>query len=458
MNERRLYIASCIALVTAAMTFSIRADAIPAIMADLNFTDEQMGRIAGPSMWAFAISILLSAMILDKVGMGRLMVMAFWAHVGGVVLTIFASGFWAMWTGTLLIGLANGFVEGVINPLTATIYRKDKSKFLNILHAWWPGGLVIGGLLGYALTKTIGLDAEDASLETISLGWKIKTGLILIPTIIYGIMILGQKFPETERVTSGISYGDMFKEIWRPLFILFAILMMLTAATELGPDQWIVHMLQKSINMKDSILILVYTSGIMFVLRFFLAGWMVRWLTPIGVLVFASVFSAIGLLALSSTKTAITVFLAATIFGIGKSYFWPTMMGVIAERVPKGGALALGVLGAAGVFSAGWITVPTMGWLQDHYSIVKLQEVSPTTLEMVINEKGTGLDKHKVLALEGANDKAAVDQADIHSAVMTFRWVGLIPCILAVVFALVFLHYRSRGGYRADYIHGDAED
>jgi fucose permease len=218
-----------------------------------------------------------------------------------------------LFIGTLAIGLANGFVEAAVNPLTATVYSDRKTEKLNALHAWFPGGIVIGGLVAFALSRA-GLD------------WKIKMASILVPTIIYGVMFLGQKFPVTERVERGITTGGMYREALRPLFIVWVIAMLLTAATELGTNQWISELMAKTASLEaSSILILVWINGLMSLGRMF-AGPMVHRLSPIGVLLGSAVISAIGLFLLSIAGSPVAAFGAATVFALGICYFWPTML------------------------------------------------------------------------------------------------------------------------------------
>ena len=443
MNQRRLFVASCLSLVATSMAFSIRADIIPALKTDFGFTDTQMGIAAGPGLWAFSITIVLGSMLVDSVGMGRLMAFAFFGHLAGVLLTIFSTGFKSLYCATLLIGLANGMVEAVINPLTATVYPDSKTKHLNMLHAWWPGGLIAGGLLSYLITKLMGLDSPTIAMSTLSLGWKIKMALILIPTALYGYLMLGQKFPQTERVASGVPAREMFREALRPAFLCFMFLMMLTTTTELGPDQWVGNLLQNLVGIQG-ILLLVYTAGIVFVLRQFFAGSFIKKLTPVGMLMVCSVLSCLGLYSLSVSETAFGVFVAATIFGAGKSYFWPTMVGMVSERFPKGGALLMGLLGGAGMFAVGWLASPIMGAIQDHYSV---RELSPAVQEMVVNNGG--LDEGKVAQVTDAQAKREIERAKQISAVMTYRWVSAIPAFLTFVFAFMFLSFRSAGGYDA---------
>lgn len=444
MDPRRLFTASCLALVATSMAFSIRADIIPLLKHDFALNDFQMGQIVGPGLWGFAITIIFGGFLVDYFGMSRLLKLAFLGHVAGTLLTIFATGFGTLFVSTLLIGLANGLVEAVTNPLVATLYPESKTKHLNFLHAWWPGGLILGGVLCYAVTKILGSDAAAASAAVIGLSWKIKMALILLPTLGYGYLILGQPFPATERVATGVSYRDMLREAGRPLFLVFLVLMMLTAATELGPNQWIGNMLQNLVGIQG-ILLLVYTAGIMFVGRRFFAGAVVQALSPLGVLIAGSIFSAVGLVVLSEAHSAATVFVAATLFGVGTTFFWPTMLGVVAERFPRGGALLLGLMGGAGMLFVGYVAVPVMGELQNRYTLESLP--GPVRERVVTDGR---LDQGKLMTIEQEPGLTAyVTEAKRYSASMTYRRVALLPVLLTLAFTGLFFYFRSLGGYRA---------
>ena len=385
-QRRRLFIASCIALVTTAMVFSIRAAILDDLGAHFHVSKELVGIFAGKAFLGFAAAILIGGPLCDTLGMKPLLVVAWLLHVSGVVLTIFAPSYGVLESATFIVGLGNGLVEGVINPLTATIYADQKTHRLNVLHAWWPGGLIIGGLSAYALTK-------------LGFGWQIKMGLILVPAVVYGLMTLGQRFPATERVASGVSAGKMFREALRPMFLLLALCMVLTATTELGPNQWMESVLRNIAN-TPGILVLVYISGLMFVMRFF-AGPIAHKISPIGLLLGCSALSAVGLFALSYAHNAFTAFAAATVFGIGVCYFWPTMLGVTSEQFPRGGALLLGLMGAIGNVAIDR-ALPLMGKIYDQ-----------------------------------------------NGAAMAFRYVTVAPIALVVIFGVMFVYHKARGGYRA---------
>ena len=279
-NRNKLFVASCVALVTTSMLFSIRGDILDALGADFKLSKEQLGIILSPAFWGFTVSILVGGSLVDLFGMRRLLYLASFGYVGGVLAILFAPtpsgpvtsltsdpGFIILYAAMLTLGLSQGLVEGVINPLCTTLYPDDKTHRMNLLHAWWPGGLIIGGLLAYTITKIMGLDGADVSAATASLGWRIKLSLILFSALLYALLIRGQQFPATERVTAGVSTNQMLREALRPMFLLFWICMWMTAATELGPDQWVGSVISNLTGM-SGILILVYTAGIMFVLRF----------------------------------------------------------------------------------------------------------------------------------------------------------------------------------------------
>ncbi len=385
-NRRwRLFVASCFALVATAMAFAVRTDIMDALSTHFHLTKEQTGWVAGAAFWGFAISIFFGSPLCDALGMGTLLGLAFLSHSLGVLSTIFAQDFWMLWSATLLVGIGNGLVEATINPLIATLYPDEKTHKLNTLHAWWPGGLILGGLGAFALTQ-------------LGFNWQVKMATILIPTLIYGALFLGQKFPPTERVQSGVSTSEMFREALRPLFLLWLGCMFLTASTELGPNQWVGDVLTKTAQV-PGILVLVYVSGLMFVLRFF-AGPIAHRLSPIGLLRVSAVLATIGLFTLSYATNPVTAFASATLFGIGVCYFWPTMLGVTSEQFPKGGALLLGLMGTAGNLSVAFI-LPLMGKVYDNYG-----------------------------------------------PAMSFRVVALLPLVLVIIFSTLHLYFQSKGGYR----------
>jgi MFS family permease len=401
------------------MTFAIRGDIIGALGTEFSLNKEQLGMAAGAWAYGFTISIVIGGQLVDALGMGRILALAFLAHVAGIAMTIFAGGFWMLFLATLGVGLGNGLIEAAVNPLVATVYSNRKTEKLNQLHVWFPGGIVIGGLTAFAMTR-------------MEMGWKMKMAVILIPVIVYGVMFLGQKFPPTERVQSGISTAGMYKEAARPLFLVIVFCMILTASTELAPQQWIPNILTTTAGV-SGILVLVWITGLMAVGRMF-AGPIVHKLSPIGLLIGSSIFSAVGLYALGVAESRGMAFVAATLFAIGVCYFWPTMLGVTSERFPKGGALLLGIVGGAGTLSVAIFTW-VMGGFLDRFTA----EAIPA---------GRTLDQ--LQSAPASSDLAgewAIAQAQ--GGRMSLRYMAILPIILVVIFSSIWLYDRARGGYKA---------
>jgi MFS family permease len=384
-NAARLFAGSCLAMVVIGLTFAIRGDIIGDLGTQFQLTHEQLGWIAGAAFWGYVLSILIAGQLCDLVGMRRLLALACLAHCAGILLTVFASGFWSLWSATLGIGVGNALLEAAINPLVATIYPNQKTQKLNGVHAWFPWGIVIGGLLAYVLTR-------------MQVGWQVKMALVLLPTLGYGVIYFGQDFPVTERIRHGVATGAMYREALKLRFLILLFCMLLTASTELGPNQWIPDILTKTAHF-PGILVLAWINGIMAVGRM-LAFPVVRRLGPVGLLLTASVLSAIGLLALSTTDSGAGALVASTIFALGVCYFWPTMLGVTSEWFPAGGALLLAIIGGAGNLSVALI-LPLMGRVYDH---------------------------------EGSQ--------------LALRYVAVLPGVLIVIFGIIWIMDRMKGGHQ----------
>ena len=402
MHRQKLFVASCVSLVTTSMVFDIRGDVAPAMSAAFQLTNEQMGLIFSPAFWAFTVAIIISGALVDAVGMRGLHLLSAVGYLVGLGLILVAphptapvasifdeTGTSMLYAGFFVLGLSQGLVEGVINPLIATIYADEKTRKLNMLHAWWPGGLVIGGLLAALLTQ-----AFEAT-------WQIKLATIALPAIAYLMMALSLAYPKTERVVSNISTGEMWREAGRPLFVLLFVCMWMTAAAELAPDQWFPAVMGALVPQLQGVLFLVYTAGLMFLLRFYGSG--IAHKAPIPTLVVCSLLTALGLYWLGSLQpgaSPIVAFAAATVFGVGKTFFWPTMLGVTTEQFPRGGALALSLMGGAGMLSVA-VAIPIMG--------------------------------------------ARIDQFGPGAALQLIAGLGV---ILAVVFGGIYAYFAARGGYR----------
>jgi MFS family permease len=350
MEKRKktlLFNASCLALVVTALSFGTRGGFIVPWMEEFSLTGTEVGWIVGTAFWGFTVAMLVLGPLVDLIGMGRVITIAFIAHIVGLVMTIFATGFWTLFFSTLLIGIANGSVEAGCNPLITALFPDDKTAKLNRFHMWFPAGIVFGGLLVYFLNMA-------------GLGWRIQTAVMILPTIVYGVMFWGIKFPQTERVSSGVSYIEMLKACISPLFLFMAFFMLFTAATELGTNQWIAALLETV--EAPGILLLVWVSAVMALARLF-AGPVIHRLSSIGVLLFSAIISGVGLWLLS-VSVGWWTFGAATVFALGIAYFWPNMLGVVAERVPNSGALGLAIMGGLGFLGAA-IAQPTLGYIYD---------------------------------------------------------------------------------------------
>ncbi|PYK00920.1 MAG: MFS transporter [Verrucomicrobia bacterium] len=426
-NKTKLFILSVVALATAGIGFSIRGDLGGALQShffdpiDKLHSAEMTASVLGIVFMGFAVAIAIGSPLLDYLGMGRLLGLSSLCFVAGNLVVIFADSltgalpvFWVVWIGMAIIGVAQGLVETVINPLAATLYPDDKTHKLNVLHAWWPGGIIIGGLVSLALGYW-------------GFGWQARLAVVLLPAVAFGFMVIGTKFPPTERVAAGVSATAMFKELRRPLFIVLWLSMFLTAAAELAPGQWVDIALTRTVGMKG-IVLLIYVSGLMFLMRHF-AGKLAHKLSPIGLLWFSCLLASAGLLLLSVANSPITGLLAATVWGVGVCYMWPTMLASASERFPRGGALLIGLMGTAGNLSIKFV-LPWMGNIFD---------------ETKIRAAG-GAAAFKALTGDRLNEVLGI------AAQTSFRVVAVLPAILLAVFGGIWLYDKSRGGYKAEII------
>lgn len=427
----RFFFASCIALVVTAMSFAIRADIMGELETSFSLGKVELGWIAGTAFWGFTLAMVVGGPLCDVLGMGRLLALAFLGHLAGIGLTIFATGFATLYAGTLCLGLANGFVEAACNPLIATLYPEEKTKRLNHFHVWFPGGIVIGGLLAYFLGRE-------------QFGYQAKMATMLLPTLAYGALFLGKRFPRTERAASGVTMRAMFAECLRPLFLLMVACMLMTASTELGPGQWLPNILNFSAGV-SGILVLAYINGLMACGRQF-AGPVVHRLSPSGMLFGSSILAAAGLFALSRAHGAFQTFAAATVFALGVCYFWPTMLGFVSERVPRSGALGLAIMGGSGMLSVSLI-LPQMGSVYETRAAEALglpADLSPDALQ-------TALEVFRQAAA-GSSEALRWSEAQALGGADTLGTVALLPLVLVAVFGLLYLNDRRRGGYRAERI------
>ena len=355
-NRRSLFIASCASLLVTSLSFGIRAGILNDLGVEFELNGSELSRIAATAFWGFPVSMIIGGALVDKVGMKNLMRLAYIGHFAGILLTIFAGGFWSLWISTLFIGLANGMVEAVCNPLVASIYPEEKTTKLNQFHLWFPGGIVIGSLVAFSFGK-------------LGLSWQVMMAVMLLPTIWYALQMERMEFPVTERVANKVSDSDMYKALLNPLYIIITIAMLGTATSELFINQY-VDVLLKSVS-DNAILILLITSGVMTFGRGIAAPVVERFSTT-GMLLFSAVFTTIGLY-MMGTMDGSMLFVSAFVFGIGVTYFWPTMIGFVATYLPATGAVGMAVIGAAGMFAVS-IYMQFMGGFYDEL-MVGLSEV-----------------------------------------------------------------------------------
>ena len=412
IQKKQLFLASCLALLVTSLSFGIRAGILGRLGEKFNLDAQQLGTIAATAFWGFPLAIVIGGMIVDTIGMKKLLIGAFVFHLAGIVLTVFATGYWSLFISTLLIGIANGTVEAACNPLVATIHSDNKTTKLNHFHLWFPGGIVIGTLLVFFLDK-------------IGIGWQVQVGLMIIPTLIYGFLFNKLEFPVTERVSSGISTSEMYKSLLNPLFLLMMILMFGTAITELFTGQWI-DVLLKNVT-DNAILLLTIETGVMVLGRAF-AGPVVHKLSPTGVLLLSAIFAALGLYLLGHT-TGNMLFVGAFVFGIGVCYFWPTMLGFVSENLPKTGAVGMNLIGGAGMFAVSLYMI-FMGGYYDR--LLAAQLPAGSTVQAYSDAAATPA---MAAALNEAKKAAG---PEIINATLT------IPIILIIAFTALFFYMRSK--------------
>jgi fucose permease len=403
MNKRALFAVSSVSLVTTSMSFALRGDVANAMSAAFHITNEQLGFIFSPAFWAFAIGIVTSGVLVDMVGMKRLHALSGAGYIVAVLIVVLAprpaapvaslfdnAGTILLYIAFLILGLSQGLVEGVINPLTVTVYPEEKTRRLIMLHAWWPGGQIIGGLAAVVMARVV-----HAS-------WQVELSLIMVPAALYLVMALVQRYPATERVQSNVTNAEMWREAVRPMFLLFCLCNGLGSAAELGPDQWFPKVMGDLIPSLQGVLFLVYTAGLMFLLRTF--GGELPQRNPIVTTIACAVVTCMGLYWLGSLRpgaSAAVAFIAATVFGVGKTFFVPTMLGLASEQMPKGGALLMSIMGGCGMLATA-VALPVMG--------------------------------------------ARIDRLGPGAAL---QMMALLPATLGAIFVGLWVYYRSRGGYKA---------
>jgi len=394
-NKNRLFIASALSLFVTAVAFGARSGHLIPWMNEFGLTAAEAGWIASAFLWGATVSVLLFGLLVETWGTAKVITVFFIAQIAGILLTVFAAGFWSLFLATLFIGIANGCVNAGCNPLVTNLYPNQKTARLNLFHMWNAIGIATGGLMVFFCNR-------------IGVGWRIQIALLVIPTLLYGIMFFRQKLPATERTLLGGSYRDMTKAILSPLFLFLAFLMILTSSFEFGANQWIPSLFEKTVtdifgeSAFGSVLILVWISLAIALARLF-ATPVVRKFTPVGVLLLSSLLAGTGIYMMSISNGWI-IFVAATVFAFGVAYFWPNMLGLVAERRPMSGALGLAIMGGVGSLG-GAIIQPIIGTIFDR-------------------------------ELQLHSDHLAAGAA-------TIQYIIIIPVVLAVVFTLMFIQQRK---------------
>jgi DHA2 family metal-tetracycline-proton antiporter-like MFS transporter len=487
--DRRIFAASFAAIVATAFCFILRALVIDDWGREFALTETQKGELLGVGLWPFSISIVLLSLLIDRIGFRATLWFAASCHSAGLAVLLTAHGYWALYAGTFTMALGNGAVEAAANPLIATMFRHDKPRWLNRLHAGWPGGLILGGLV--ALT----LGAE--------VGWRFKYALLIFPVLAYVALLVGSRFPVSERVASGTSYRAMLVEAgfvsagiiallimleigriadlpgWaviasiavltglfgafarsagRPLYVILLLIMIPLAITELSTDSWISSLMEpemRGLGLQGG-WVLVYTSAIVFVIRIF-AGSIIYWLQPLPVLALASTLAAVGLYMLSGAGGP-ALLAAATLYGVGKSFFWGTSLGVCSEQFPAGGALTINAMAGAGMLAAGIVGSVFLGAAQDRATETALLDRDARQGTHLAQSYLTGtkvsvfgdyraLDQAKLVAA-GAEDRDVLEAIRSECKKAALTDVAKLPMGMVVAYIGLIAFFRRRGGYR----------
>jgi MFS family permease len=503
-NDRSLFLASFLTLIAAGIGFTLRGALLGTWGAQFGFSQGELGAM-NMGFAGFGVAIIVLSFFADRIGYGPLMVLAFLLHFSSAVVTLAATpafaaygkggAYWCLLIGGILFSLANGTCEAVINPLTATLFPREKTHWLNILHAGWPGGLVVGALL------VLAFDAIG------NIRWEIQMATYLIPTLAYGFLMVGRKFPTSEAAAAGVSVLTMLLEFASPILLFLLIIHAMVGYVELGTDSWIQNITGTILKEPQyGTMLFIWTSSLMFVLRFF-AGPIVHRISPLGLLFVCALLACTGLLMLGSAVGALACVVAATIYGFGKTFFWPTMLGVVSERFPRGGALTLGTIGGVGMLSAGFLGMPGIGYKQDLFATRQLESTSSAafdrykskdTVSFLFFPQVPGLDNSKVKILEDngkalakdidavtkggrsltenksldelnswwekqgkpheQEDKGPVLEANVYGGKQALTVTAGVPAAMAVCYLLLIIYFMARGGYKAEVLIGHAAE
>lgn len=412
IKTSKLFVASCLSLLVTSLSFGIRAGIMGQLGTQFNLDASELSTITATAFWGFPLAVVIGGFIVDLIGMKRLLVMAFIFHLLGIVLTVFAQGYWTLFFSTLLIGIANGTVEAACNPLVTALYPQNKTTRLNYFHLWFPGGIVLGSLLVLLLSH-------------IGLNWQVQVGIMLIPTAIYGYLFSKLDFPVTERVSAGFTTAEMYKGVLTPLYIFMLICMFGTAITELFTNQW-TGVLFKTVT-NNALLILTFVATIQVICRAFAAP-IVHRLAPQGVLLISTILSALGIYLLINLHGE-SIFFAAVIFGLGVAFFWPCMIGFVAENIPQSGALGINLLGGGGMLAVSFYTIYMGGFYDSHTA----QHLTSGAALNNYQKATTGTQMANELA--HAQSQAGFDVLHV---------TLIIPIVLIVAFAGLVFYMSSR--------------
>jgi MFS family permease len=523
-NAMRLLWAGFLAIFAAGIGFGIRGGILATWALDFGFTGAQLGAIGGAGFTGFCFGIIIGGVVVDKIGYGKLVVAAFVFHILSALIALSATkgqsqttAYLLLYIGTFVFALANGTLEAVANPLVSTLFPSNRTHYLNILHASWPAGLVVGGLIGWILGDGMGVS------------WKIQLGLFLVPTVLYGLAFMGQHFPKSEASQKGLSVGEMMRDVgilgalvacflvglffkdqlgsilvfftqnsfftsgtWSVLswavalglllvvgvktnfaigsillFVLF-IAHLLVGAVELGTDGWIQNITGNILTSAQGKILFVFTSLLMFSLRF-CADFIERHLkiSPIGLLFICSSLAVIGLWLVSGINTFAGALMALAVYALGKTFFWPTMLAVVGDRFPRTGAVAMSIMGGIGMMSAGLLGGPGLGYAKDRFTAEHLQATAPAIYEQykaptpsrfLFLEEVHGLDGTKLSQAQQATTKTPEQQTVVEASISgdreTLKADSFIPLAMALIYVGLFFYFRSIGGYRAVHIEG----
>jgi MFS family permease len=523
-NAQRLLWAGFLAILAAGIGFGIRGGILFNWAADFGFTGAQLGAIGGAGFTGFCFGIIIGGVVVDKIGYGKLVVAAFVFHMLSALIALSATkgqsqstAYLLLYIGTFVFALANGTLEAVANPLVSTLFPSNRTHYLNILHASWPAGLVVGGLIGWILGEGMGVS------------WKVQLALFLVPTVLYGLAFMGQHFPRSEASQRGLSVGEMMRDVgilgalvacflvglffkdqlgsilvfftgntfytsstWSVLswavalglllivgvktnfsigsillFVLF-ITHLLVGAVELGTDGWIQNITGNILTPAQGKILFVFTSLLMFSLRF-CADFIERHLriSPIGLLFICASLAVVGLWLVSGISTFAGAMMALAVYAVGKTFFWPTMLAVVGDRFPRTGAVAMSIMGGIGMMSAGLLGGPGLGYAKDRFTAEHLQATAPAIYEQykaptpsrfLFLEEVQGLDGTKLSAAQTAAAKTPEQQTVVDASIVgdreTLKADAFIPLAMALIYVGLFFYFKSIGGYRAVHIEG----